>query len=62
MPEPLIIVTLISSLITAFIQCFQSYIDYKRDRVNNTHEIYEAKNYTSSCCNITVDSDNESSK
>jgi hypothetical protein len=59
MPDPLLISTLVISIFTGITQLIQSYIDYKRDKLNNNNELYEVKNYSSSCCNINVDSDKE---
>lgn len=60
MPEPVLIITLVVTIITGVVQLVQSYLDYKRDKLNNHNELYEVKNYQSSCCNIiNVESDSE---
>jgi hypothetical protein len=59
MPDPILISALIMSIFTGICQIVQSYLDYKRDKLNNNNELYEAKNYSSNCCSINVISDNE---
>lgn len=60
MPEAILISTLVMSIFTGLLQIIQSYIDYKRDKINKNDNIYEIKNYHSNCCNINteLDSDN----
>lgn len=59
MVEPITIVTLVTVIITGVFQIVQSYLDFQRDKLNNHNELYETKTYSSSCCNINVESDNE---
>lgn len=59
MPDPLTIITLVTVIITGLFQVVQSYLDYKRDKLNNHTQLYESKTYSSNCCNINVESDNE---
>lgn len=59
MVEPVLITTLVITIFTGVCQLIQSYLDYRRDKLNNHNELYETKSYSSSCCNINVESDNE---
>lgn len=59
MVEPVLIITLSVTIFTGICQLIQSYLDYRRDKLNNHNELYETKSYSSNCCNINVESDNE---
>ena len=59
MPEPILIITLVATITAGIFQLIQSYLDYRRDKLNNHSELYEVKSYQSSCCNINVESDSE---
>lgn len=62
MPDPILITTLVATLVGGVINLIQSYLDYKRDRLNNNHDLYEMRNYQSSCCNIITESDSDNNQ
>ena len=62
MPDPIILTTLIATLVGGLISCFQSYLDYKRDHLNNHNDLYEMKTFQSNCCSTIIESDSDNNQ
>ena len=57
MPDPILIATLVTAVITGITQLVQIYFDYKRDVAGNQQEhIYT---FTSACCSTINESEHE---